>query len=210
MKTNQQTKMEFTMGNQEQKSIAEEIQDNLIKKVNELEKREIKFPDYTPQFEELKAIIAEKAVQYPTEHIQRQLDELQSKISIIPEVIPVRHHFAPKRKRLLSSIVILILCSVISVCIAISMLIRNRELKAGADKFFMVRQKDPDMAQWADTTYQADPDRAMAKADSLEAAAADLAAARREANEKQQASELARQKLEILQGHKRQQKKRSH
>jgi hypothetical protein len=210
MKTNQQQiKMEFTMGSQEEKSIAEEIQDNLIKKVNELEKREITFPDYTPQFEELKAIITKKAVQYPTEHIQRQLDELQSKISIIPEVIPVRHHLAPKSKRLLSSIVILILSSAISVCIAISMLIRNRELKAGADKFFMVRQKDPDMARWADTTYQADPHKAMAEADSLEATAADLAAAQREANEKQQASELARKKLEALQRHKRQGRKKT-
>jgi len=197
------------MGNQEQKSIVEEIQDNLIKKVNELEKREIKFPDYTQQFEELKAIIAEKAVQYPTEHIQRQLEELQSKISVIPEVIPVRHHLDPKSKRLLSFIVILILCSVISVCIAISMLIRNRELKAGADKFFMVRQKHPDTARWADTTYQANPHKAIAEADSLEAAAADLAAAQREAKEKQQASELARQKLEILQGHKRQGRKKT-
>jgi hypothetical protein len=209
MKMNQQIKMEFIMGNQGEKSIAEEIQDNLIKKVNELEKREIKFPDYTPQFEELKAIITEKAVQYPTEQIQRQLEELQTKISVIPKVIPVRHYLDLKSKGLLSGVAILLLSSAIAVGLSITMLIENQKLKASADKFFMIRQSHSSIALWADTTYQTDASRAMAEADSLETAAADLAAAQREANDKQQASELARQKLEALQGHKRQGRKKS-
>lgn len=196
------------MGNQEQKSITEEIQDNLIKKVNELEKREIKFPDYTPQFEELKIIIREQAIQYPVEHIQNQLEELQSKISVIPKVIPVRHYLDLKSKWLLSCVAILLLSSVIAIALSVTMLIRNQELKAGADKFFMMRQSYPDIAIWADTTYRNNPEKAMAKADSLETAAADLAAALREASEKQQASELARQKVEALQRHNRQGKKR--
>lgn len=210
MKINQQFKPEFIMGNQEQKSISEEIQDNLIKKVNELEKREIKFPNYSPQFEELKAIIREKADQYPTEHMQRQLEELQSKISVIPKVIPVRHYFDLQSKGLLSCVAILLLSSVIAIALSVAMLIRNRELKAGADKFFMMRQSYPDIAIWADTTYSNNPEKAIAKADSLEAVAADLAAAQREAKETQQASQLARQKLEALQGHKRQGKKSNH
>jgi len=209
MKMNQQIKMEFIMGNQGEKSIAEEIQDNLIKKVNELEKREIKFPDYTPQFEELKAIITEKAVQYPTEQIQRQLEELQTKISVIPKVIPVSHYLDLKSKGLLSGVAILLLSSAIAVGLSITMLIENQKLKASADKFFMIRQSHSSIALWADTTYQTDASRAMAEADSLETAAADLAAAQREANDKQQASELARQKLEALQGHKRQGRKKS-
>ncbi len=198
------------MGNQEQKSITEEIQDNLIKKVNELEKREIKFPDYSPQFEELKTIISEKAVQYPTEQIQRQLDELRSKVGVIPKVIPVRHYLDLKSKGLLSGLAILLLSSAAAVGISVTMLIQNQKLKASADKFFMVRQSHADIARWADTTYQADPTGAMAEADSLESAAADLATALREANEKHQASELARQKVEALQRNSRQVKKRSH
>jgi hypothetical protein len=211
MKTNQQqTKLEFTMGNQEEKSIAEEIQDNLIKKVNELEKREIKFPDYTPQFEELRGIITEKAVQYPAEQIQRQLEDLQSKISVIPKVIPVRHYLDLKSKGLLSGVAILLLSSAIAVGLSVTMLIENQKLRASADKFFMIRQSHSSIALWADTTYQADPKEAMAEADSLEAAAANLAAAQREANEKHQASELARQKVEALQRNSSQVKKRSH
>ncbi len=187
------------MGNQEQKSITEEIQDNLIKKVNELEKREIKFPDYSPQFAELKAIISEKANQYPAEQIQRQLEELQSKINVIPKVIPVRHYLDLKSKGLLSGVAILLLGSAVAVGIAVTMLIQNQKLKVSADKFFMVRQSHADVALWADTTYRTDPKKAMAEADSLEAAAADLAAAQREAKEKQQASELARQRVKELQ-----------
>jgi hypothetical protein len=62
----------------------------------------------------------------------------------------------------------------------------------------MIRQNHPAIALWADTTYLADPNEAMKKADSLEAMAADLAAAQREAIEKKQASDLAKQKVEEL------------
>jgi hypothetical protein len=186
-----------------EKSIADEIQDELIKKVEELEKREIKFPDYTPQFEELRSVITEHNTEYPAKQIQSQLEELQAKISVIPKVIPVRHYLDLKSKGLLNAVAILLVSTAISVGIAIAMLIRNRELKAAADKFYMMRQSYPSIVTWADTTYLADPDKAMRKADSLEAAAADLAAAEREALETKQADDLARQKVKDLHGRKR-------
>lgn len=72
----------------------------------------------------------------------------------------------------------------------------------------MIRQGSPDIALWADTTYLADPSEAIKKADSLEAMAADLAAAQREAMEKKQASDLAKQRVQELQRAKRQGKKK--
>jgi hypothetical protein len=95
-------------------------------------------------------------------------------------------------------IVILILLVILSVGIAVHLLFRNHDLQASADKFHMIRQSSPGIALWADTTYLADPDKAIRKADSLEAMAFDLAAAQREALEKRQASDLANQKLEGL------------
>lgn len=181
-----------------EKSIADEIQNDLIKKVNELEKREIKFPDYTPQFEELKSVINEKSTQYPAEMFQAQLNEFGVKIDLIPKSIPVKHILDIETKRVLKIFVILILLVIVSVGIAVHLLFRNHELQAGADKFHMIRQSNPSVALWADTTYLADPEEAIRKADSLEAIATDLAAAQREAMEKKQASDLAKQKVEEL------------
>jgi hypothetical protein len=185
-----------------EKSIADEIQNDLIKKVEELEKREIKFPDYTPQFEELKSAINQQNTQYPAEKFQSQLDEFGIKINLIPKAIPVKHILDVETRRVLRVFVILILLVIVSVGIAVHLLFRNHDLQARADKFHMIRQNYPTIALWADTTYLADPDQAIRKADSLEAMAADLAAAQREATEKKQASDLAKQKVQELRGHK--------
>jgi hypothetical protein len=191
-----------------EKSIADEIQNNLIKKVEELEKQEIKFPDYTPQFDELKSIISQQNTQYPAEIFQSQLDEFGVKIDLIPKSIPVKHILDIETKRVLKIFVILILLVIVSVGIAVHLLFRNHDLQASADKFHMIRQSYPSTALWADTTYLTDPEKAIRKADSLEAMAADLAAAQREAIEKKQASDLARQKVEELRRAKRQGKKK--
>lgn len=181
-----------------EKSIADEIQNDLIKKVEELEKREIKFPDYTPQFEELKLAIKGQNTPYPAEIFQSQLDEFGVKIDLIPKAIPVKHILDVETKKVLKVLVILILLVILSVGIAVHLLFRNHDLQASADKFHMIRQNHPAIALWADTTYLADPEEAIKKADSLEAMALDLAAAQREAMEKKQASDLAKQKLEEL------------
>jgi len=192
-----------------EKSIADEIQNELIKKVDELEKREIKFPDYTPHFEELKSAINQQNTQYPAEMFQAQLNEFGVKIDLIPKSIPVKHILDIETKKVLRVIVILILLVIVSVGIAVHLLFRNYDLQPGADKFHMIRQNHPAIALWADTTYLADPDKAIRKADSLEAMAADLAAAQLEAKEKKQASDLAKQKVQELRRAKRQGKKKN-
>lgn len=192
-----------------EKSIAAEIQNDLIKKVEELEKREIKFPDYTPQFDELKSIINQQNTQYPAEEFQSQLNEFGVKIDLIPKAIPVKHILDVETKKVLKLFAILVLLVIVSVGIAIHLLFRNRDLQAGADKFHMIRQSSPGIALWADTTYLADPKEAIKKADSLEAMAADLAAAQREAMEKKQASDLAKQKVRELRRAKRQGNKKN-
>jgi len=191
-----------------EKSIAAEIQNNLIKKVEELEKREIKLPDYTPQFEELKSIMSQQSTQYPAEKFQSQLNEFRVKIDLIPKEIPVMHKLDVETKKVLKVFVILVLLVIASVGIAVHLLFRNHGLQSSADKFHMIRQSSPGIALWADTTYLADPDQAIRKADSLEAMAADLAAAQREAKEKKQASDVARQKFQELQKAKRHGKKK--
>jgi hypothetical protein len=185
-----------------EKSIAAEIQNNLIKKVEELEKREIKLPDYKPQFEELKSAINQLNTQYPAEKFQSQLDDFGVKIDLIPKAIPVKHILDVKTKKVLKLFVILILIVIVSVGIAVHLVFCNYGLQASADKFHMIRQSHPAIALWADTTYLADPEAAIRKADSLEAMAADLAAAQREAMEKKEASDVAKQKVEELHGHK--------
>jgi hypothetical protein len=192
-----------------EKSIAAEIQNDLIKKVNELEKREIKFPDYTPKFEELKSAIKQQNTQYPAEKFQSQLDDFGIKIDLIPKAIPVKYILDIETRRVLKVFVILILLVIVSVDIAVHLLFRNHGLQASADKFHMIRQRSPAIALWADTTYLADPDEAISKADSLEAMAADLAAAQREAMEKKQASDLAKQKVQELRRAKRQGNKKN-
>lgn len=191
-----------------EKSIADEIQNDLIKKVEELEKREIKFPDYTPKFDELKSIIIGQNLQYTIEMFQTQLDDFGLKINLIPKSLPVTHRLDVETKKVLKVFAILILIVIVSVGIAIHLLFRNQELQASANKFHMIRQSSPAIALWADTTYLSDPEEAIKKADSLEAMAADLAAALREAMEKKQASDLAKQKVDELQGSKRQAKKK--
>jgi hypothetical protein len=193
-----------------EKSIADEIQNDLIKKVQELEKREIKFPDYTPQFEALKSAINQQNTQYPAEKFQSQLDDFGVKIDLIPKAIPIKHILDVKTKKVLKVFVILILIVIVSVGIAVHLLFRNHGLQAGADKFHMIRQSHAAIALWADTTYLADPEAALKKADSLEAMAADLAAAQREAMEKKQASDLAKQKVDELRRTKRQSNKKNH
>jgi hypothetical protein len=192
-----------------EKSIAAEIQNDLIKKVNELEKREIKFPDYTPQFEELKSAISRQSTQYPAEKFQSQLNDFGIKIDLIPKTLPVKHQLDVETRKVLKVFVILILIVVASVGTAVHLLFRNHELQASADKFHMIRQNHPAIALWADTTYLADPEEAIRKADSLEAMAADLAAAQREATEKKQASDLAKQKVQELRRAKRQGNKKN-
>jgi hypothetical protein len=191
-----------------EKSIAAEIQNDLIKKVEELEKREIKFPDYTPQFEEVKAAISQLNTQYPVEKIQSQLDEFGVKIDLIPKSLPVKHILDVETRKVLKVFVILILLVIVSVGITVHLLFRNYDLQAGADKFHMIRQSSPGIALWADTTYLADPEQAIRKADSLEAMAADLAAAQREATDKKQASDKAKQKVEDLKERKHKGKKK--
>ena len=191
-----------------EKSIAAEIQNDLIKKVDELEKREIKFPDYTPQFDELKSVINQQNTQYPSEKFQSQLDEFGIKIDLIPKTIQVKHILDVETKRVLKVLVTLVILVIVSVGITVHLLFRNHGLQAGADKFHMIRQSSPGIALWADTTYLADPDQAIRKADSLEAMAADLAAAQREAKEKKQASDLAKQKVQDLKERKHKGKKK--
>jgi hypothetical protein len=191
-----------------EKSIAAEIQNDLIKKVEELEKREIKFPDYTPKFEELKLAIKGQNTQYQAEKFQSQLDDFRVKIDHIPKTISVKHILDVETKKVLRVIVILILLVILSVGIAVHLLFRNHDLQASADKFHMIRQSYPSTALWADTTYLADPEEAIRKAENLEAMAADLAAAQREAMDKKQASDLARQKVDELQRAKHHAKKK--
>jgi hypothetical protein len=193
-----------------EKSIADEIQNDLIKKVDELEKRAIKFPDYTPQFDELKSIISQQNTQYPAKIFQSQLDEFGVKIDLIPKAISVKHILDIETKRVLKVLVILVILVIVSVGIAVHLLFRNHGLQVSADKFHMIRQSYPSTALWADTTYLADPKEAIKKADSLEAMAADLAAAQREAMEKKQASDVAKQKVQELRRAKRQGNKKNH
>ena len=113
----------------------EEIVDSLIKKIDELEKREVKSIDYTLHFEalkkifevflirynkenaELKASVSQLNVNYPAEQIQNTLRELKTILEAIQKSLPVkvRHQLDPKTKGLVISGVMLLIVTAISV-----------------------------------------------------------------------------------------------
>jgi hypothetical protein len=172
----------------------EEIVDSLIKKINELEKREEKNTDYTLHFEvlqkifetfllkyneesgELKTAISRLNISYPTEQIQNTLRELKAILEAIQKSLPVkvRHQLDPKTKGLVICGVILLIVTAISVGLCGHFWAEDNRLQSVDIKYRLVRQVDSISTKWADSVYASNPDKAEKTVNKLESGQIEL------------------------------------
>ncbi len=193
-----------------EKSTNEEIIDQLVIKVNALEKREIKLPDYTPNFEDLKKWLADHLttvsqhnLEYPATKIQAQLDEVKTIIESIPKIIPVKHshYFDPKSKGWVIAGVILLVVTAVSTGLNAHLWVENNRLQANDIKFRMLRQGYPVQANWAEQHYFNNPDTAENETIRLENEAEERSEAVDIANQKEREAKAAKEKLIRLKHH---------
>ncbi len=204
-----------------EKSTNEEIIDQLVIKVNALEKWEIKLPDYTPNFEDLKKWLVEHLadynkpveelkiavnqhnLEYPATKIQAQLNEVKTIVESIPKIIPVKHshYFDPKSKGWVIAGVILLIVTAISTGLNAHLWVENNRLEANDIKFRMLRQTYPIQANWAEQHYFNNPDTAENETIRLENEAKERSDAVDIANQKEREAKAAKEKLIKLKHH---------
>jgi hypothetical protein len=204
-----------------EKSTNEEIIDQLVIKVNALEKREIKLPDYTPNFEdlkkwladhladhnktieELKTTVSQHHLEYPATKIQAQLDEVKTIVENIPKIIPVKHshYFDPKSKGWVIAGVILLIVTAISTGLNAHLWVENNRLRANDIKFRMIRQAYPVQANWAEQHYFNNPDTAESETIRLENEAKERSEAVDIASQKEREAKAAKENLMKLKHH---------
>jgi hypothetical protein len=187
-----------------EKSTNEEIIDQLVIKVEALEKRGIKLPDYTPNFEDLKiwladhlATVSQHNLEYPATKIQAQLDEVKTIVENIPKIIPVKHshYFDPKSKGWIIAGVILLIVTAISTGLNAHLWVENTRLQANDIKFRMLRQAYPVQANWAEQHYFNNPDTAESETIRLENEAEERSEALDIANQKEREAKAAKERL---------------
>lgn len=201
-----------------EKSTNDEIIDQLVIKVSEIDKREIKFPDYAPYFEdlkkwvvdhlpdytkpidELKTAVIQHNLAYPATKIQDQLDEVKTIITSIPKTIPVKHnhYFDPKSKGWIITGVLLLIVTAISAGLNAHLWIENYRLQGNDIKFRMIRQTYPTQANWAEQYYFDNPDGAENETIRLENEAKERSEAADIANQKEREAKEAQQRLKSL------------
>ena len=139
----------------------EEIIDNLIKKTSELEKREIKYPDYMPQFEALKIAIGQLNFSYPAEQIQNTITGATVILDGIQNALPVkiRHQFDFRTKGWIIAGMILLI--VIAICTGLCgyLWTENNRLHAVDVKYRLLHQVSENNTEWADSVYKGDPEK---------------------------------------------------
>ena len=147
--------------------IQEQLQDNqeitikLDSRVRELEERktvvpEIKVPDYTVHFKEIKEMLGQQAQSFNQDLQTELIDNLVSRLAHkLPERTKTvtRHHFDSSAKSLITGGIVLILTTAAAVGIAFTFWRENQRLHDSEMKFRMIKQQYPRTALWADTTY---------------------------------------------------------
>lgn len=174
-----------------EKNTNDEILDQLIKKVNELDKRKAELPDFAQELESLKKWIQEQmpaysrsikeleriVVQYnlnnPTQQIQKPLDEVKVILSKVPKNIPVKHYhyFDTKSKGWIIAGMILLIVLAISTGWSGHLFVQNLRVEANDIKFRVVRQAFPEIANEIEDGYAKNPEGMEVKLIELEAKA---------------------------------------
>jgi hypothetical protein len=158
----------------------DELMDSIVKKVTEIDKREIKITDYTPHFEALKqlfevfllkynkesealkAVMGQLNVTYPAEQIKKTIAESKGILEEIRKALPlkVKHQFDFKTKGWIIAGMILLIVTAISTGVCGHLWTENNRLQAVDIKYRLLRQVDTSSTKWADSIYTSNPDEA--------------------------------------------------
>ena len=158
----------------------DELMDSIVKKVTEIDKREIKITDYTPQFEALKqifevfllkynkesealkAVVGQLNISYPAELIQNTLAESKGILEAIQKTLPVKvkHQFDFKTKGWIIAGMILLIVTAISTGLCGHLWAENNRLQAVDIKYRLLQQVDTSSTKLADSIYTSNPDEA--------------------------------------------------
>ena len=158
----------------------DELMDSIVKKVTEIDKREIKITDYTPHFEALKqifevfllkhnkesealkAVVGQLNISCPTEQTQNTLAESKDILEAIRKILPVKvkHQFDFKTKGWIIAGMILLIVTAISTGLCGHLWAENNRLQAVDIKYRLLQQADTSSTKWADSIYTSNPDEA--------------------------------------------------
>ncbi len=158
----------------------DELMDSIVKKVTEIDKREIKITDYTPQFEALKQIfetfllkynkesealktvVGQLNISYPAGQVQNTLAESKGILEAIRKALPlkVKHQFDFKTKGWIIAGMILLIVTAISTGLFGHLWAESNRLQAVDIKYRLLRQVDTSSTKWADSIYTNNPDEA--------------------------------------------------
>lgn len=154
----------------------DELVDSIIKKLDVIEKKDLKPADYTIHFEALKQIfevfllrynkessglmeaVGKLNIEYPAGQIQNNFAELKAILEAIKKELPikVRHQLDTKTK----AWVIFLIIAAISLSLNAYLWTENTQLQAVDIKYRLLNQLASTDTQLADSVYTADPDKA--------------------------------------------------
>ncbi|MGY4540016.1 prefoldin subunit 5 [Mucilaginibacter sp. UYNi724] len=155
----------------------DELIDSLIKKITDLEKKEIKVTDYSLHFEAIQKIFEVFLVrynkecddlntafgklnsEYPAEQIQQCLAEIKIILTAIQKSLPVKvkHQFDFNTKGWIIAGMMLLLVTAIISGLCVHFWVDNNRLVGNDIKFRAIRQVYPNLAKWADEYYSKNP-----------------------------------------------------
>jgi hypothetical protein len=140
----------------------DELMDSIVKKVTEIDKREIKITDYTPHFEALKTVVGQLNMSYPAEHLKDAIAESKGILETIRKSLPVKikHQFDFKTKGWIIAGMILLIVMAISTGLCGHLWAENNRLQAVDIKYRLLQQVDTNSTKWADSIYTSNPDEA--------------------------------------------------
>jgi hypothetical protein len=142
---------------------ADELINSLIKKITDLEKKEVKVTDYSLHFEALQKIFevflvrynkecddlsnafSKLNIEYPAEQIQQGLAEIKTILNAIQKSLPVKVKHE------------VLIVTAISTGLCANLWVENNRLEANDIKFRAIRQIYPTPAKWADDYYSKNP-----------------------------------------------------
>jgi hypothetical protein len=156
---------------------ADELIDSLIKKITDLEKKEVKITDYSLHFEalqnifevflmrynkesnDLNAAFGKINIEYPAEQIQQGLSEIKIILTTIQKMLPlkIKHQFDFKTKGWIIAGIILLIVTAFSSGLCAYFWSENNKLVANDIKFRAIQQVYPIPAKWADQYYAKNP-----------------------------------------------------
>lgn len=157
---------------------ADELMDSIVKKVTEIDKRDIKVTDYTPQFEALKQVfeafllkynkesealkvaVEQLNTSYPAGQIKNTLAESKGILEAIRKALPlkVKHQFDFKTKGWIIAGMILLIVTAITTGLCGHLWAENNRLQAVEIKYRLLQQVDTSSTKWADSIYTNNPD----------------------------------------------------